>query len=398
MSLTDFQVKNAKAKDKVYSLKDEKGLYLYIRPSGKKSWRLRYWLNGKENTVTLGEYPAIGLKEARIAQEDARKLVSVGVKPKIKKYGVHEEEIRTDNRFEDIASEYLHIKRKEYASQKSLRTLESRVNHYLIPALGHLLPDEITAPILLSVIKRIEAKGALETAHRTLGIVGQIFRYAIISGKASRDPSQDLRGALQSAPARHFSAIVKPSQVGELMRACEDYEGTEIVRIALLVTAYTFVRQNELRHMEWHEVDICNAEWRIPAGKMKIRRPHIVPLSTQVIALLERLREITKHGKYAFSSERSPRGDIPMSENTVNAALRRMGFTKHEMTAHGFRTTASTLLYESGKWSEDAIEKQLSHQERNQVKEAYSRAQRLDERREMMQWWADYLDGLKESK
>ena len=391
MSLSEFAIRSAKPEKKPYRMKDDGGLFLEIRPAGKKVWRMRYWISQKEGNIKLGEYPLMSLKSAREARDEARRLVAAGIVPDglLKKKGVALGEDRKGLTFGDLIEEYLQKKLDETHNPQSNRVMQSRLNQYIVPFLGQMLPDEISAPILLNVIKRIEAKGVYETAHRTLGLCSQVFRYAIITGRASRDPSTDLRGALKNAPVKHHAAIINPNEAGALMRACSGYTGSEIVRIALFVTAYTFVRQKELRHMEWHEIDLQKAEWRIPGTKMKMKKPHIVPLAEQTMEHLKRLHTITGHGRYAFPNERTPAGDRAMSENTVNAALRRLGYSKEEMTAHGFRGMASTLLYESGKWSGDAIERQQAHTERNRVKSAYDHALHLPERREMMQWWAD---------
>ncbi|MDR3278898.1 MAG: site-specific integrase [Synergistaceae bacterium] len=254
--------------------------------------------------------------------------------------------------------------------------------------------DSINAPLLLNVFRRIEGKGVYETAHRTLNTCSQVFRYAIIKGDATRDPTADLRGALITPGENHFATITNPKEIAALLRACDGYDGSEMVRTALLLLPMVFVRPGELRHMEWTEVDFDNARWTIPAEKMKAKRIHVVPLSKQALELLQRLFKYTGNVRYAFPSIRTPAGNKSMSDNTINAALRRLGYSTDDLTAHGFRAMASTLLYERG-WPGDVIEIQLAHQERNKVKAAYNHAQYMDKRREMMQWWADYLHELK---
>jgi len=394
MSLSELAIKNAKPNHNPYWMKDESGLYLEIHPTGKKVWKLRYWISGKEGKVKLGEYPLMTLKEARSRRDEARKQVSVGVKPKSPMRIEAEENSVPTVTFESVAMEWLEKCSKEQRSAKALKQTEARLRRYVLPFIGKLEPDKIQSPLLLNVIRRIEAQGIIEMAHRVLSVCGQIFRYAIVTGNATRDPSADLKGALVSRQTKHFATIIDPKEIGPLLRVCEGYAGSEVVKIALSLTALTFVRPGELRHMEWSEVDLETARWTIPADKMKMKRIHIVPLAAQAVELLQKLYKITGHGRYAFPSYRTPAGDRPMSDNTVNAALRRSGYSKEEMTGHGFRAMASTILYENG-WPGDVIEIQLAHQERNKIKAAYSHAQYLDKRREMMQWWADYLDTLK---
>jgi integrase len=394
MALNDVTIRNVKPNGRAFKLKDSDGLFLDVRPSGKKIWRVRYWIKQKENTLTLGEYPAISLKDARVMRDEARKLIVVGIRPESPKHANSSSQEQLQNTFANIAQEWLEQRRREQRSEKTLSGVESRLRRLVLPFIGNMEMDQIQAPTLLQVIKRIEAKGTLETAHRVLNICGQVFRYAIVTGRAVRDPSGDLKGALLSVKSKHFSTITTPKDIGPLLKACDGYQGSEVVRIALLISALTFVRPGELRQMEWSEVDLDAAEWRISEEKMKMRRPHIVPLSTQVVELLRQLFKITGHGRYAFPSYRTPAGDRPMSDNTLNAALRRLGYGKEEMTAHGFRAMASTILYENG-WPGDAIERQLAHMEKNAIKAAYNHAEHLDKRRQMMQWLADHLDGLK---
>ena len=399
MATSEFAIKNAQPKAKTYRIKDEYGLYLDVTPTGKKIWKLRYWIKGVEGKLKIGDYPLIGLKRARELRDEARLMVASGIKPiatPSRSGETMDAEERKGFTFYDVARDYLDMKSKDSRSPESMRATESRLKANIYPFVGQMLPDEISAPILLNLMRRIESKGTIETARRTLSICGQVFRYAIVTGKATRDPTGDLRGALRVPVVKHHASITTPAKVGALLRACEGYEGSRIVRIALLMTAYTFVRQGELRQMEWHEIDIGKAEWRIPAEKMKMKTPHIVPMSTQALGWLEIIRPISGRGRFVFPSSRAPAGDRCMSENTVNAAIRALGYTKEEMTAHGFRTTAATLLYESGKWSGDAIERQLAHIERNKVKAAYDHAMHLPERRKMMQWYADYLGELRD--
>jgi integrase len=272
-----------------------------------------------------------------------------------------------------------------------------RVRKYILPYLGNYHPDEITVPMLLSVIRSIESRGTFETAHIVHNILGQIMRYAVHTGRASRDISADLRGALLPVPERHFASITDTKKLGALLKAIDGYNGSVTVRSALSLLAYTFVRPGELRAAEWIELDANSEkqEWRIPAEHTKMKRLHIVPLSSQAFQLFEKMRDISGHGRCIFPSARTRSGSRPMSDNALVAALRSMGYTGDEMTAHGFRHTASTLLNESGLWSGDVIERQLAHVDRNRVRAVYNAAEYLSERRRMMQWWADYLDELK---
>jgi integrase len=393
VSLSELSIKNAKPGPKPYRMNDDRGLYLEVRPTGKIVWRARYWIAGKEGVLTIGEYPFTTLKDARAKRDEARALVSAGIKPPSPRKPA--DSGLAGATFASVAAEWLEQQKKTRRNPQSLQTVEARTRRYLLPFIGNMGLDDIQAPLLLNIVRQIEARGTIETAHRALGICGQIFRFAVASGRASRDPSSDLKGALQTRAHVHFAAITSPKGIGELMRACDSYRGSFAVKAALAVSALTFVRPGELRHMEWADVDLGKAEWRIRAENMKMRRPHVVPLSRQAVGILKLLREATGHGRYAFPSYRTPGGDRPMSETAVNAALRRLGYGKEEMTAHGFRAMASTSLYENG-WPQDAIERQLAHVESNSVKAAYSHAQFMDKRREMMQWWADYLDKLKE--
>lgn len=392
MLLTELAIKHAKSLEKAYRLPDEKGLYLDVRPTGNKYWRVRYKFAGKENTLTIGEYPLIGLREARDKRDDARKMIADKIDPAI---------IRATEKIDEqtptfalISEEWLKKREKENLTPRTLEPMYYRLRSLVFPYIGHMLPDQINAQVLLSVMRRIENKGTIETAHRTLGICGQVFRYAIATGRATRDPSHDLKGALQAVNKKHHASITKPSEIGGLMRAIDDYPCSTLTRLVLKFSALTFVRPSEVRKAEWAEFDIQACEWRIPPTRMKMRKPHIVPLSRQTLDIIKELQTMTGHGRYVFPSNRTPSGHRCMSENTVNAALRRMGYEKEEMTAHGFRSMASTSLYENG-WMGDAIERQLAHIEKNSVKASYNYAEYLDVRREMMQWWADYLDQLR---
>jgi len=392
MALTDPKVRNAKPKEKAYKLTDEKGLFLLVNKSGSKYWRMDYRFSGKRKTLALGVYPEVGLKAARLGRDDARKLIAHDIDPAdIKKSQKRAKRAIVENGFESVAREWIaKFSPKWTAEHKERITRRFELN--IFPWVGEKDISEVTAPELLTVLQRIENRGALDTAHRTHQNCGQVFRYAIATGKAIIDPSAALKGALPPANQKHHPSITEPLEVGKLLRVIETYEGNFPTKCALKLAPLVFVRPGELRHAEWMEIDFELAEWRIPAKKMKMKQKHIVPLSNQAVAVLKELHPLTGHGKYLFPSIRS--GSRPMSENTVNGALRRLGYTKEEMTGHGFRSMASTLLNEQG-WNRDAIERQLAHSEHNSVRAAYNYAEHLPERVKMMQSWSDYLEGLR---
>jgi integrase len=391
MRLTDVVLRNSKPLDKPYKLADGRGLYVLVNRTG-KYFRWDYRFGGKRKTLALGVYPETSLKEAREKHEDLRRLLARDIDPmELKKQKKIEAEAEVRNAFESVAREWF-AKNKTVWTEKHAETIIGRLQNNVFPWLGNLEISAITAPMLLEVLRRIESRGAHETGHRVKQICGQVFRYAIATGRAERDPSFDLRGALTPTRSKSMAAITNPGKIGILMRAIEGYQGNLITRCALKFAPLTFVRPGELRHAEWTEINLDRSEWKIPSEKMKMRTVHIVPLSSQAVAVLEEIRPLTGSGKYVFPSLRS--GGRPMSENTILAALRYMGYSKDEMTGHGFRAMASTLLHEQGCPS-DVIERQLAHSERNSVKAAYNHAQYLPERRKMMQAWADYLDSLK---
>lgn len=397
MSLTNIKIKNAKPRikpdgsstTKPYRLSDEKGLYLEIAPNGGKWWRLKYRIGGKEKRLSLGVYPDVSLKDARERRDEFRKQIADGIDPShIRK--AEKQSIGDQHSFETIAREWHTKFSANWTEDHAARTL-TRIKNDAFPWIGNKNINDITAPELLTVLRRVENRGALETAHRINQICGQVFRYAIATGRAERDPSGDLKGALPPTRTKHHASIVEPKKIGELLRTINEYSGSFITSTALKLSPLLFVRPGELRQAEWSEIDLEVAEWRIPPEKMKMRALHIVPLSTQAIDLLKEIQPLTGRDKYVFPSNRSV--TRPMSNNTITAALRRLGYTKEEMTAHGFRSMASTLLNEQG-WNRDAIERQLAHSERDGVRAAYNYAQYLPERKKMMQAWADYLDGL----
>ncbi len=390
MPLSNVKIKQAKPEPepKRYKLTDEHGLYLIVTPKGGRWWRFDYRYEGKRKTLSMGTYPDISLKKAREKRDEVRTHIQEGIDPGGLRKAV---KASSEGSFKAVALEW-HSKKKGVWSESHAKKIMRRMEKDLLPFLADRPIVEITAPELLAVLRRMEDRGAIELAHRARVTVGQILRYAIATGRAERDISVDLRGALRVKKVVHHPSITEPKKIAELLRAIDGYEGDHVTRCALKLAPLFFVRPGELRHAEWSEVDMGAKEWSIPASKMKMPEKHIVPLSKQAILIIEDLRMLTGRGKYLFPGMRS--AERPMSENTVNAALRRMGFTKDEMTGHGFRSMASTRLNESQKWHRDAIERQLAHGERNNVRAAYNYAEHLPERKKMMQWWADYLDEL----
>jgi integrase len=366
-------------------------LFLLVTPIGAKWWRLKYRFDAKEKLLSLGVYPDVGLKAARERRDEARKLIAAGIDPsvnrKVQKAARME---RAANSMESVAREWYAKLSPKWAESHASKVL-TRLEKDVFPWIGGRPIADITAPELLATLRRIESRGAIETAHRAHQSCGQIFRYAIATGRAERDIAADLRGALQPVVSTHHASITDPKEIGALLRAVASYSGSFVTKCALRLAPLVFLRPGELRHAEWNEIDLEKREWRIPAEKMKARAPHIVPLSTQALAALNEIAPLTGAGRYVFPSVRT--SDRPMSENTVNAALRRMGYTTDQMTGHGFRSMASTLLNEHS-WNRDAIERQLAHGERDEVRAAYNYAEFLPERRKMMQWWADHLDSL----
>lgn len=392
MALTDKSIRAAKHSDKAVRLFDGGGLYLELAPNGGKWWRLKYRFAGKEKRLSLGVYPHIALKQARDRRDDAKRVLANGIDPseqrKAQKAIVTE---RAGNSFEAIAREWFAAFSPKWVESHSSKILK-RLEHNVFPFLGGRPIAEITTKEMLSVLRKVESRGALETAHRTKQNCSQVFRYAVATGRAERDPTVELRGALAPVAERHHPSITDPKGIGALLRAIDGYDGSLVTKCALRLAPLTFVRPGELRRAEWTEFHLEKSEWRIPAARMKMREQHIVPLSTQAVDAIKELQPLTGRGKYVFPGART--NGRPMSENTVNAALRRLGYTKDQMTGHGFRSMASTHLNEQG-WNRDAIERQLAHAERDGVRAAYNFAEHLPERRRMMQAWADYLDGLK---
>ncbi|QJT09410.1 tyrosine-type recombinase/integrase [Oceanidesulfovibrio marinus] len=389
--LTDAAAKNAKPKAKVYRLADSHGLCLEIKPSGSKHWRYRYRFQGKANMLSLGEYPLVSLAKARKKCDEARELLSDGIDPSQERKAEKKERERQARTFKDVGEEWVAKKSQKWTALTIERN-SGILTRYLYPEIGDTPIADIEPPELLTALRKMESRGIHESAKRAHQLAGSILGYGVASGYCTRNSATDLKGALTPPDVTHFASITDPRNVAPLLRSIDGYSGQLVTKCALRLAPLVFARPGELRHAEWLEIDFDAAEWRIPAEKMKKRRPHIVPLSRQALDILQELHHLTGEGKYLFPSLRTT--SRPISENTINAALRRMGFDKSEMTGHGFRSMASTILHEQG-WPSDVVERQLAHIEGNSVKAAYNYAEHLPERRRMMQSWADYLDGLK---
>jgi integrase len=388
MPLADIAIRNAKPQEKPVKLFDTGGLYLLVNPNGSRWWRLKFRYGGKEKLISLRTYPETTLKAARERRDEARVMLAQGINPSAKRQATKAAPAES---FEAIAREWFAKFSPGWAkghSEKIIRRLERDV----FPWIGARPLRDIAAPELLSVLRRIEERGVLDTAHRAHQNCGQVFRYAVATGRAERDPSADLRGALPPVRKGHFAAIVEPAEVGALLRAISGYRGSVVTLCALRLAPLVFVRPGELRQAEWAEFDLDRAEWRIPAERMKAREGHIVPLARQAVAVLRELHPLTGLGRFVFPSARTD--TRPMSNNAVLSALRRMGYGSDEMTGHGFRAMARTVLDEVLGFRVDIIEHQLAHSVKDPLGRAYNRTKHLDERRRMMQAWADYLEAL----
>jgi len=391
MPLTDTAIRNAKPTAKPAKLFDERGLFLIVTPVGGKWWRFRYKFDNKEKLLSLGVYPDVGLKDARQRRDDARKLLADGIDPGENRKAVKAARTeRAANSFEVVAREWYAKYSPNWAEHHGDRIIR-RFERDIFPWLGGRPIADVTAPELLAAVRRIENRGALETAHRALGNCGQVFRYAIATGRAIRDPSGDLRGALPPVKGEHFAAVTEPKQVAGLLRTLDNYQGTLTVACALKLAPLVFVRPGELRKAEWSDIDFDAAEWRYTVTKTDTE--HIVPLATQAIIILRELHALTGNGRYIFPGART--NGRPMSENAILGAMRRLSIGKDEMSGHGFRAMARTILDEVLGVRPDLIEHQLAHAVKDPNGRAYNRTAHLAERRKMMQQWADYLDKLK---
>lgn len=395
MKLKDSTVRSAKPREKNYKLYDERGLYLFVKTTGSKLWRYKYRFDGKEKVFSLGPYPDVSLASARKKLEEARVLLAKGIDPMAQKLATKAAKREgATNSFETIAREWL-IKRGPKSASGDAR-LTRILEKDLYPQIGAMPVAEITPTILLKALELIESRGAVQTAHKAKQCAGQVFRYAIATGRADRDPSADLKGALKTVSTNHHSALVHPQEVADLMRAIHAYQATPSVMLAIRLAPYIFCRPGELRKLEWSEINFDEARIEIPASKMKLNEPHIIPLSTQALAILTEARGMSWQSKYVFPNARS--NARPMSDNALRVALRTMGYTNEQMTPHGFRAMARTLLDEVLEFPADWIEHQLAHAVRDANGRAYNRTRHLEGRRKMMQMWADYLDRLRRGK
>lgn len=396
MTLTDVKIRNVKPSKKPQKLFDGGGLFLLVTPAGGKWWRLKYRFVGKEKQLSLGVYPDIDLKEARERRDQARKQLANNIDPGINRKAVKAAQLDSNaNTYEVIAREWLD-KQSAIRAPSHIKKITQRLERDVFPWLGKRPIAEITAPELLKVLRRIEERGVVETAHRALQNTGQIFRYAIATSRATHDLSRDLHEALTPIKRGHFAAMTDPKTVGGLLRAINGYEGSVITKCALRLAPLVFVRPGELRGAEWSEIDLDEATWNISAERMKLRIAHLVPLSIQAVSILRELHPITGAGRFVFPGARGK--DRPMSDNAILAALRRMGFAKDEMSGHGFRAMARTILDEVLNVRPDYIEHQLAHAVRDPNGRAYNRTAHIAERRSMMQKWADYLDEVTKEK
>lgn len=395
MALTDTFVKNAKSTGSKAGQKhtDGQGLYLLVKDAG-KYWRMGYRFAGKQKTLALGVYPAVSLAKARQRRDKARELLADGIDPSVAKRRDKQAQVSAAvYNFEAVARDWL-IKTKANRAEITQNKVAAWLEKDVYPAIGKMPISTISPRELLAVLRKIEARSAFDSAHRIKQVCGQVFRFAVAGGLADRDVTADLKGALAAVPKRHFSAITEPKEAGDLMRAIQGYTGHPCTVAALKLSPLLFVRPGELRTAEWTEFDLEAAEWRIPGSKMKMKADHIVPLSTQSVAILRTLHPITGHGRYVFPGLRT--GERPMSENTINAALRSMGYSQEQHTGHGFRAMARTIMDEVLGERVDLIEHQLAHAVKDANGRAYNRTAHLPARRDMMQRWSDYLDKIRQ--
>lgn len=389
--LSEIKIRSIKAQGKDFKLFDGGGLYLLVTTSGGKLWHFKYRYKGKEKKIAWGAYPEISLLDARQKRDEARKQLINGFDPGEIRKAQRQVTIQEIETFEAIAREW-HKRFFSTWSEKYAETLMSRLELYVFPWIGKKPIAGIKPPEMLSVLRRIESRGTLDTAHRVKIICGQVFRYAVSTGRAERDSTADLRGALPRTQKKHRAAITEPKKVGALLRSIDAYQGSFVVQCALKLAPLVFLRPGELRRGEWEEISFENAEWNIPGSKMKMKEPHLTPLSQQAIEILKELHKLTGNGRYIFPGRTSNR---PMSDNAILAALRNMGYAKEEMSGHGFRAMARTMLDEVLQFRPDIIEHQLAHAVKDPNGRAYNRTSHLAARKKMMQTWADYLDGVK---
>jgi integrase len=392
--LTDKAIRALKPKEKPYKIADGAGLYLSVQPNGSRLWRFKFRFGGKEKLASIGAYPEVGLSDARAQRDEFRRLHRSGVDPAAHRKAVRDAQVAAgEANLEVVAREWFEKKSIGWARKHAVKIIE-RLERDIFPYIGSRPVAEMTAPEVLEVLRRIEKRGAVETAHRALGDLSAIFRYAVATGRASSDPCRDLRDALSPRVKKHLAAITDPKEIPDLLIAIDGYQGGLVARCALRLAPLVFVRPGELRTAKWGDIDLDAGEWRFTASKTK--QPHIVPLATQAIAVLRELKPLTGRRDFVFPGERSPLR--PMSENTVNAALRTLGIESEKMCGHGFRAMARTVLEEVLKFPAHLIETQLAHAVHDSNGRAYNRTTHLEERRVMMQRWADYLDEIKKAK
>ena len=412
MPLTDTAIRKAMPGPKTRKLSDGKWLYLELSPAGGRWWRLKYRIAGVEKRISLGTYPETSLKAAREKIEEARALVAQGIDPSQARKAAKQEAAHQDEQaqreaqglplhgsFESVAREWFDTRKDEWAptyAKKIFRRLEVDV----FPWLGKLPVPNITPPMVLDMLRKAENRGAIETAHRVLETCGQVFRFAVATGRIESNPARDLKDALRKPMVQHFAAITDPQRFGELLRAIDSYRGTPVVCAALRLMPLMLLRPGELRQAQWDELDLPAATWTVPAARMKREKvgkiygkPHIVPLPRQAVAIFEALKPLTEHSPYVFRGERS--AQRPMSDAAINAALRTLGFSADEVTGHGFRASARTMIVERLGIAESVVEAQLAHSVRDNLGRAYNRTEFMQERVRMMQQWADYLDTLR---
>jgi integrase len=392
LALRDLEIRALVGRDRIYKKADERGLYLEVHPNGSKLWRFKYRLAGKDKRIAIGRYPDVGLADARRARDDARRQIQDGLDPvSERKRDKLVAAYRGANSFGDVAREYIDKMVKDGLADVTI----VKANWILdqLSPIASLPVSELKPLEVLSALKRIEARGKYETARRSRSFASRVFRYAVATGRAEADPTAVLKGALVVPTVKHRSALLDPIAVGELLRSVEHYSGNQLTRMAMRLLPHLMVRPGELRKATWDEVNTETAIWSIPGERMKMRQAHAVPLSRQVLQMLSELHELTGPTGYILPAFHTSRR--PLSENTINQAFRRMGYSSDELTAHGLRTTASTMLNESGKWTADAIERSLAHVDRDAIRRIYNRSQYWNERVDMYQWWSDHLDSLK---
>ncbi|PPE73066.1 integrase [Solimonas fluminis] len=391
--LTDRECREARPREKLYKMFDGRGLYLEVGPSGRKAWWLKFLVGKKDSRVSLGEYPSTSLARARILREEhRRRLREEGVTPsQHKRREALARQVAAANTFEAVAREWIEVRTVDWAP-KTASTVTTRLEQNLFGDLGARPIAQISVAELRAALLKVEARGTLVLVKKLRQYADAVFEFGRGTDRCVDNPAQRLKRTLKTPQERHHPAILDPIRLGELLRDIDGYRGTAVVRSAFRLAPLVFVRPGELRQAEWKHIDLQEAVWRIPPGEMKKRNGYVIPLSLQALAILREIQPFSGRGRYVFPSIRGQ--DRPMSENTINAALRSLGYTKDEMTGHGFRTIACTFLNEEGTWNRDAIERQLSHTERDTVRDAYNRAEYINERRRMMQAWADCVDQL----